>query len=152
MGRPPECHVSNGWGSPQRGRWLLISLWPSLHELRRANDRAPSSALDWIVGQVVRNEIIHLPSQSDTAHHLHLRWRARRAAAISASMSASLKPGVPVPAAACCSAARAWSARTLRNGERVDSTDAAAERSRSMRVPCLRGRPLAPVSSCPWAH
>ena len=36
------------------------------HEFSRANDRAPSPALDWIVGQIARDEVIHLPSQSRT--------------------------------------------------------------------------------------
>ena len=81
---PTECHVSAACGSPQRARWLLISLSPGLHELRRANDRALSPALGWKVGQVARNEMIRLPCQSDTAHHLHFQWRGRRAAAISA--------------------------------------------------------------------
>ena len=40
---PTECPVSTGCGSPQRARWLLISLSPALHELRQANDRAPPS-------------------------------------------------------------------------------------------------------------
>ena len=51
---PAECHVSPGWGSAQRARWRLISLSPGLHELRRANERALSPALGWIVGQVGR--------------------------------------------------------------------------------------------------
>ncbi len=117
--------------------WLLIALWPGLHELRRANDGALSPALGWIVRPVARNEIIHLPSQSDTAHHLHFRWRAQRVAAISASISASVKPSVPLTAAACYSAVWAWSTRTPRKSERVDSTDAAARRRST-----ATGRPL----------
>ena len=61
-------------------------------------------------------------------HHLHFRRRAQRAAAIPASISDKLKPAVPLAAAACCREAWAWSARTLRKSERVDSTDAAAIR------------------------
>jgi len=132
-----ECHVSTGCGSPQRARWLLISLSPGLHELRRANDRALAPALGWIVGQVACDEIIHLPSQSETEHHLHFRRRARRAAAISASISDRVKPVVPLAAAACCSATCTWSARALRKSERVDSADAAA-----MRRSTATGRPL----------
>ena len=93
---PTGCHVSTGYGSPLGARWLLISFSPGLHELRWPNARALWPALGWIVGRVARNEIIHLPSQSTTAHHLHFRWRAQRAAVISASISASVKPAVPL--------------------------------------------------------
>ncbi len=62
-------------------------------------------------------------------HDFHFRRRARRLAAISASMSDMEKPDVPLTTAACWSAACACSARTLRTSARVDSTDADAMRS-----------------------
>jgi hypothetical protein len=78
---PTECHVSTGCRLPQQARWVLISLSPGLHELRQANDRALSPTLGWKVRQVARKEMIRLPSQSDTAHHLHFRKGARKPAA-----------------------------------------------------------------------
>jgi len=112
-------------------RWSVISLSPSLHELRRANDRALSPALGRIVRQVARNEIIHLPSQSDTAHHLHFRRQARRAAAISASISANVKPAVPLTAAGL-----------LKRSLRLERPNSAHQRARGFYQRCRRKEPV----------
>jgi hypothetical protein len=106
---PTECHVSTGRGSPKRARWLLISFSPGRHELHRPNDRALFSALGWIAERAGCHETIHLPSQSDSAHHLHFRRRARRAA------RQGLTPPWELRATFGAShVARAWSAASRR--------------------------------------
>jgi len=62
-------------------------------------------------------------------HDFHFRRRARRLAAISASMSDMESSAAPLAAAACCKLACACSARPLCKSARVDSTEADAMRN-----------------------